>query len=202
MPNQPEPRNTPRVKRTDELEKPAPGDDRPLKRQILTFGGGRYQGQDMIGLGVFEEADLSNLKFMRCTFNGVSFFRSDLTGAQFCGSMMAMATLMQAIGRSASFEEIQATDINCYAATLDGATFANASLVNADFSAASLLGVNFSGAVLHGAKFIGANLTGANLKNASLVDVDFKGARMPNGRLYSEDRPLQVQLSQPRKKAA
>ncbi len=202
MPNQPDPRKSAHFKRTDELEKSIPGDDRQLKRQLLTFGGGIFRNQDMIGLGVFEETDLTNLQFIRCTFNGVSFFRSNLSGAQFCGSMMAMAGLLQAVGKGANFNEIQATDINCYAATLDRATFDRASLVDADFSASSLVGASFVGSVLHGAKFVGANLTGANLKDASLDGVKFTGARMPNGRLFSEDRPLQAQLSMPRRQAA
>jgi len=202
MPNQPEQRKSAHPKRTDELEKPTPGDDRQLKRQLLTFGGGVYRDQDMIGLGVFEETDLTNLTFIHCTFNGVSFFRSNLTGANFCRSMMAMAGLLQATGRDVNFNEIQATDIYCYAATLDRSTFNGASLVDADFSASSLVGVSFVGAVLHGAKFVGANLTGANLKDASLDGAKFTGARMPNGRLFSEDRPLQAQLSMPRRKAA
>ena len=202
MPNQPDPRKSARSKRTDELEKPTPGDDRQLKRQLLTFGGGVYRDQDMIGLGVFEETDLTNLTFIHCTFNGVSFFRSNLTGANFCRSMMAMAGLLQAVGKGANFNEIQATDIYCYAATLDRATFNHASLVDADFSASSLISASFVGAVLHGAKFVGANLTGANLKDASLDGVKFTGARMPNGRLFSEDRPLQAQIALPRRKAA
>ena len=71
MPNQPEQRKSAHPKRTDELEKTNPGDDRQLKRQLLTFGGGIFRNQDMIGLGVFEETDLTNLQFIRCTFNGV-----------------------------------------------------------------------------------------------------------------------------------
>ncbi|MFM8279930.1 MAG: pentapeptide repeat-containing protein [Candidatus Limnocylindrus sp.] len=202
MLDQPKPRKSLEHQKTDELERPTGNGDAELKRRILQFGGGIYRSQDLTCAEMFDDADVSNLQFLSCTLNGTSFFKCKMNNAKFTGSMIAFASLLQVTGTNTVFDKVHATGTSFCACVLIDATFDYASLCDADFSGSNLQGASFRGAVLHGAAFVGANLLNACFDDATLTSCVFRGARMPNGRLYSEHRSLKSQLVGPRGKAA
>ena len=194
MPNQPTPQDWSARRSRDSIEDPRFSAEELLQRQLLTFGGGTFRNQTMIGTEWRVGTDLSGLKFLDCTLTGSDFAHCDLRNCSFVGSRFVVATFVCVNAAGADFSRVVGPATDFMAANLRKARFVGASVVSSDFRGADLRGTDFTGAVLSHAKFEAANLEGAILTDAILDGADFTGATMPDGTLYRDPKAEPVVL--------
>ena len=126
---------------------------------------------------VFEECDLSGVRFnvsthtatafLRCTFRRTTFFGATLSGCKLTGSEFLQATLrpLHVQGGDWSFVRLRGADLS--GVDLTGVRLREADLTDADLTRAVLRDCD-----LDGARFSHATLRDADLRGASLEAVD------------------------------
>jgi uncharacterized protein YjbI with pentapeptide repeats len=194
MPSQPTPQDWSQRRSEDSIEDPRFSREELLQRQLLTFGGGTFRDQVMIGTEWRVGTDLSGIKFLDCTLTGADFSHCDLRNCSFVGSRFVIANFLCANAEGADFSKVIGPASEFMAANLRNARFVDASIVSSDFRGADLRGADLSGAVLSESRFCAANLEGAILTNAILDGADFTGATMPDGTLYRDPKAEPVVL--------
>jgi len=204
MPSQPTPPDWSANRSKDSIEDPRFSSAELLQRQILTFGGGTFRNQVMIGAEWRIGTDLSGLKFIDCTLSGTDFSHCDLRNCSFVGSRFVAANFLCANAEGADFSKVIGPASDFMAANLRNARLVGASIVSSDFRGADLRGANLSGAVLSESRFCAANLEGAILTDAILDGADFTGATMPDGTLYRDPKaePIVLPVAKVEKDAA
>jgi uncharacterized protein YjbI with pentapeptide repeats len=194
MPSQPTPQDWSTKRSKDSIEDPAFSSEELLQRQLLTFGGGTFRNQTMIGTEWRIGTDLSGLKFIDCTLSGSDFSHCNLRNCSFVGSRFVAATFACANAEGADFSKVIGPATDFMAANLRNTRFISASIVSSDFRGTDLRGADLSGAVLSDSRFCAANLEGAILTDAILDGADFTGATMPDGTLYRDPKAEQIVL--------
>jgi uncharacterized protein YjbI with pentapeptide repeats len=194
MPSQPTPQDWSQRRSEDSIEDPRFSREELLQRQLLTFGGGTFRDQVMIGTEWRVGTDLSGIKFLDCTLTGADFSHCDLRNCSFVGSRFVIANFLCANAEGADFSKVIGPASEFMAANLRNARFVDASIVSSDFRGADLRGADLSDAVLSESRFCAANLEGAILTNAILDGADFTGATMPDGTLYRDPKAEPVVL--------
>jgi hypothetical protein len=122
------------------------------------------------------ELDLSNARaadayWAWTDFSASDFFRAELSGASFRGSILKYAQFREACLRNAVFRNAICEGTNFYRADLRGANFSGATLKSVNLEGAWLAGANFSGAILE------------NLPLDAQVNVSAKEGEVANSRL-------------------
>ncbi|NEX17096.1 MAG: hypothetical protein C1943_10805 [Halochromatium sp.] len=176
-------------------------------------------GQAMLKEAIFKQANLQQANFDRAMINGAVLDGADLRAARFHMSMLKQASMKGADFRAARFElttmggdatkadfsGIRTKQLQADRMTLDGASFAGATLFRTMFQRSKGEKVNFRDGDLRklrlaidselpGADFSGADLRGAGLRQSDLSGADFSRARldtavidncyMPGAKLY------------------
>jgi uncharacterized protein YjbI with pentapeptide repeats len=194
MPSHPTPQDWSPRRSEDSIEDPRFSKEQLLQRQLLTFGGGTFRNQVMIGAEWRVGTDLSGIKFLDCTLSGTDFAHCDLRKCVFVGSRFVGANFLCANAEGADFSKVIGPASDFMAANLRNARFVGASIVTSDFRGTDLRGADFTGAVLSESRFCAANLEGAILTDAVLDGVDFTGATMPDGTLYRDPKAEPIEL--------
>lgn len=184
MPNPPTPQDWSANRSADAIDDPILRGEDLLRRQLLTFGGGVFRNQALVGVEWVQGSDLSGLNFLGCTLTAADFSRCDLRNSSFAGSRFVVAVFMCADAEGADFTKAIGPASDFMAANLRAARFVGSSFVHSDFRGTDLRGADFTGAVLSESRFCAANLEGANLTDAIVDGVDFTGATMPDGTLF------------------
>ena len=194
MPSQPTTQDWSPRRSEDSIEDPRFTREELLQRQLLTFGGGTFRNQVMIGAEWRVGTDLSGIKFLDCTLTCADFSHCDLRNCSFVGSRFVVANFLCANAEGADFTKVIGPASDFMAANLRNARLVGASIVSSDFRGADLRGANLSGAVLSESRFCAANLEGAILTDAILDGADFTGATMPDGTLYRDPKAEPIVL--------
>jgi uncharacterized protein YjbI with pentapeptide repeats len=108
------------------------------------------------------ECDFTNLQLPP----GANFGGTNMTRANFTGSILIEATLQRANLTGTVFSGVVLRGANIGYSTLNGANLSRADLTGAALAGSIMRGADLSGANLTGADLSGVNLTGANLKGA------------------------------------
>src|SRR4051812_6952475 len=127
------------------------------------------------------DCDFTNLQLPP----GANFGGTNVTRANFTGSILIEATLQRANLTGADFTGAILRGANIVYSTLNSANFSRADLTGATLAGSIMRGTNLSGANLTGADLSGVNLTGANLKGAVGAVLDYAvslcDATLPDG---------------------
>ena len=204
MPNQQTPQDWSPRRSEDSIEDPSFSREELLQRQLLTFGGGTFRKQVMIGTEWRNGTDLSGIRFLDCTLSGADFSHCNLRNCAFVGSRFLVANFLCANAEGADFSKVIGPASDFMAANLRNASLVGASFVSSDFRGTDLRGADLTGAVLSESRFCAANLEGAILTDAILDGADFTGATMPDGTLYRDPKaePIVLPVAKAEKDAA
>lgn len=146
--------------------------------------GGRFDGEDLRDLdlseisfegGSFKRALLTGANLTRTVFTGADLTKAVLSGADLADAVLTGANLAGALLEKAKLSAARLTD-----ARLEGASFSRAEMKGAILSRASGKLASFFEANLEESDFSGANLPSADFQGANLARATCVGARFEN----------------------
>ncbi len=129
--------------------------------------------------------NLSNIAFMYCILDNVSFLNANLKNTTFYGCEGTNTNFKGANMSSAVIKRCRFIDVDLSKASFSNSVIDNVQFSpiktpakNADFSEADLTNVEFDAPTISGFTFSYAELRNVNFKNSGLELIDFTGAKM------------------------